>query len=58
MEELGVKVPAMPELAGQGKTPLHFANEKGDYLGTVAAADVLKADSQAAVQAMTKWDLT
>ena len=57
MEELGVKVPAMPELANQGKTPLHFANEKGDYLGTVAAADVLKADSQAAVQAMTKMGL-
>ena len=56
-EELGVKVPAMPELANQGKTPLHFANEKGDYLGTVAAADVLKADSQAAVQAMTKMGL-
>lgn len=57
MEELGVKVPAMPELANQGKTPLHFANEKGDYLGTVAAADVLKADSQAAVQVMTKMGL-
>lgn len=57
MEELGVKVPVMPELANQGKTPLHFANEKGDYLGTVAAADVLKADSQAAVQAMTKMGL-
>ena len=57
MEELGVKVPAMPALAGEGKTPLHFANEKGAYLGTVAAADVLKADSQAAVQAMTKMGL-
>ena len=57
MEELGVRVPAMPALAGEGKTPLHFANEKGAYLGTVAAADVLKADSQAAVQAMTKMGL-
>jgi len=52
MEELGVKVPPMPELAEQGKTPLHFASEKGEYLGTIAAADVLKADSSAAVKAM------
>ena len=52
MEELGVAVPAMPELAQQGKTPLHFANEKGEYLGTIAAADVLKADSEAAIKAM------
>ena len=29
MQELGVSVPAMPELAEQGKTPLHFANERG-----------------------------
>ena len=52
MEELGVNVPAMPQLAEQGKTPLHFASEKGEYLGTIAAADVLKADSEAAVKAM------
>ena len=52
MQELGITVPAMPELAQQGKTPLHFADEKGAYLGTIAAADVLKPDSQAAVEAM------
>ena len=52
MEELGVSVPEYPELAEQGKTPLHFANEKKQYLGTIAAADVLKADSAAAVKAM------
>ena len=52
MQELGVTIPAMPELAGEGKTPLHFASEKGEYLGTIAAADVLKADSAAAVKAM------
>ena len=52
MQELGITVPQLPELAGQGKTPLHFGNEKGEYLGTIAAADVLKPDSQAAVQAM------
>ncbi len=52
MAELGVAVPAFPELAEQGKTPLHFATEKGEYLGTIAAADVLKPDSAAAVRAM------
>ena len=57
MEELGVTVPAMPELARQGKTPLHFANEKGEYLGTIAAADVLKADSAEAIKAMQELGL-
>ncbi len=57
MEELGVSVPPLPELAQQGKTPLHFANEKKEYLGTIAAADVLKADSQAAVKAMQELGL-
>ena len=52
MEELGVAVPEFPELSAQGKTPLHFASEKKEYLGTIAAADVLKADSAAAVKAM------
>ena len=52
MRELGVTVPELGELNSQGKTPLHFANEKGDYLGTIAAADVLKADSAAAIDAM------
>ena len=57
MQELGIAVPELPELAGQGKTPLHFANEKGEYLGTIGAADVLKADSMAAVEAMLKLHL-
>ena len=57
MQELGVSVPDLSELAGQGKTPLHFASEKGEYLGTIAAADVLKADSQAAVAAMQQLGL-
>ncbi len=57
MEELGVTVPAFPELSSQGKTPLHFANEKGRYLGTIAAADVLKADSAAAIAAMQSLHL-
>ncbi len=57
MQELGISVPALPELAAQGKTPLHFAGENGEYLGTIAAADVLKADSMAAVAAMQKLHL-
>lgn len=52
MQELGVTVPEFPQLASQGKTPLHFADDKGNYLGTIAAADVLKPDSAQAVQAM------
>ncbi len=52
MEELGVTVPELPALAEEGKTPLHFASGKKEYLGTIAASDVLKADSQAAVEAM------
>ena len=57
MEERGISVPDLTELAQQGKTPLHFASEKGEYLGTIAAADVLKADSQAAVAAMRELGL-
>ena len=52
MGELGISLPAFETLSSEGKTPLHFANEKGVYLGTIAAADVLKADSSAAVKAM------
>ena len=57
MEEMGISVPDYPELARAGKTPLHFANEKGVYLGTIAAADVLKADSAAAISAMQELKL-
>ncbi len=57
MQELGVAIPDMADLARQGKTPLHFAGETGEYLGTIAAADVLKADSMAAVEAMQKLHL-
>ena len=57
MEELGVAVPDMSHLSREGKTPLHFADETGRYLGTIAAADVLKADSQAAVKTMLQLGL-
>ena len=52
MQEKGISIPNLPELAGEGKTPLHFASEQGRYLGTIAAADVLKQDSVEAVSAM------
>ena len=57
MEELGITVPDLSRLAREGKTPLHFADEKGRYLGTIAAADVLKEDSAAAIQAMKELKL-
>ncbi len=57
MAERGIAVPAYPELAQQGKTPLYFAAEDGDYLGAIAAADVLKTDSAEAVRAMRDFGL-
>ena len=57
MEELGISVPKLPELAAQGKTPLHFADERGVYYGAIAAADVLKADSEGAIRAMQELGL-
>ena len=57
MEELGVQIPALPDSVDAGGTPLHFASENGIYLGTIVAADVLKADSVAAVAAMKTMHL-
>ena len=57
MQEQGIDVPAYPELADHGKTPLYFAGETGAYLGAIAAADVLKADSVEAVAAMKQLRL-
>ena len=56
MEEQGIAVPEYPQLTRQGKTPLYFA-AGGAYLGAIAAADVLKSDSQAAVKALQKRKL-
>ena len=56
MEEKEISVPEYPELAHQGKTPLYFA-AGGKYLGAIAAADRLKADSPSAVEAMKKLGL-
>ena len=57
MEELGISVPDLSHLAKEGKTPLHFADETGRYLGTIAASDVLKGDSAAAISAMKQLKL-
>lgn len=57
MEEIDVLVPEYPEMAEEGKTPLYFADEKKNYLGAIAAADVLKDDSADAIKEMQKLHL-
>ena len=57
MEEQGIEVPSFDALASEGKTPLYFAGADGRFLGVIAAADVLKADSKEAVAAMKKLHL-
>ena len=57
MQEIGAAVPEYASLAREGKTPLYFADENKRFLGTIAAADVLKADSVTAVEAMQKAGL-
>lgn len=57
MEEMGISVPAYPELSAQGKTVLYFGSEQGAYLGAIAAADVLKPDSEDAVTQMKQLGL-
>ena len=57
MQEQGIRVPSYPEFALQGKTPLYFGDSSGNYLGALVAADVLKADSPAAVSALQKLGL-
>ena len=56
MEQLGISVPEYGELRQQGKTPLYFARE-GEFLGVIAASDVLKPDAAQAVEAMKKLHL-
>ena len=57
MQDRGISVPDYPQLAREGKTPLYFADGDGNFLGVIAAADVLKPDSQEAVAAMKKQKL-
>lgn len=58
MEEIGVQIPDYPELTNTGKTPLFFASAEGEFLGIIAAADVLKQDSVAAVASMHQLNLS
>ena len=57
MQKYGNSVPDYADFAAQGKTPLYFGTADGTYLGAIAAADVLKPDSVAAVSAMKKQKL-
>ena len=57
MREMNISIREYPQLAAAGKTPLYFADDQGHFLGAIAAADVLKQDSAAAVQAMHKLGL-
>ena len=57
MDEIGVTVSEHPFLAASGKTPLYFGDGNGTYLGAIAAADVLKTDSRAAVENLRKLGL-
>ena len=57
MQKYGISVPDYADFAAQGKTPLYFGTADGTYLGAIAAADVLKPDSVAAVSAMKKQKL-
>lgn len=57
MEEIGIAVPNYDMLCDTGKTPLYFASHDGQYLGAIAAADVLKDDSADAVSALRKMGL-
>ncbi len=51
MAGVGIQAPDYEQLSNQGKTPLYFASEN-QYLGAIAAADVLKDDSAFAVSTM------
>ena len=57
MESIGVSVKAYPQIETSGKTILYFGSDAGEYLGAIAAADVLKNDSSAAVAALKKQKL-
>ena len=57
MEDVGVVVPEYSDMANQGKTPLFFAAEDKTFCGAIAAADVLREDTAAAIAAMKKEKL-
>lgn len=57
MESVSVCVPDFAEYTRQGGTPLHFASEDGQYLGTIIAADVIREDAREAVAELKKLHL-
>ena len=57
MQDIGVSVPEYPELSKQGKTPLYFATGNGDYLGAIAAADILRKDAAETVKSLQSLQL-
>ena len=57
MEEIAVCVPDYKTIADEGKTPMFFASGNGEYLGMIAATDILKDDSVVAVQALRNLGL-
>jgi len=52
MDSIGVSVPDHADMSNAGKTPLYFASEDKVFLGTIAAADVLKPDSVDAIRTL------
>ena len=57
MLEQNIQVPEYEDLKSEGKTPLYFGTENGKYFGMIAAADVLKADSAAAIRNLRELKL-
>ena len=57
MESINVNIPEYPQYTQQGGTPLYFAKEDGRYLGCIIAADVIREDSQMAVNLLRKYHL-
>lgn len=56
MATLGFEVPEYDDLASRGKTPLYFAAEN-QFLGVIAAADILKPDSLLSVEKLQSLNL-
>ena len=57
MTQKGIQIPDLSKYAAVGKTPLYFADENGNCLGAILAADVLKKDSAEAVSRMQKMHM-
>ena len=57
MNSIGISVPEYSEFTEAGKTPLYFAGENKQFLGVIAAADVLKPDSADAVRMIRSMHL-